>query len=94
MDYDGLYNLYLMANQQKSSPGQGAYWLKPEDIYAIANSFSPYDLYTKPNPNPTFAMDYSTDALAIKRLLGDLGIRQLIAFVSQNLILAYLNYHL
>jgi hypothetical protein len=62
-------------NKPKNSPNikteknNPAYYLSPEDIAAYVNSFSPYDLYMKPDYTP-FGMDYPTTAVNIQEPAG------------------------
>lgn len=93
MDYNNLWDVWLEA-MRKAPPKdfsevknrEGApknYFLTPEDMTALLNAYSPYDLYNKPNTTPQ-ALGYPTSAFNISNYPGDVGINNAIVQASQD----------
>lgn len=92
LKYKALFDDWLNAREQNAPEGikpiqqrKGApkgYFLKPDDMQALANAYSPYDLYTKPDNSPIY-MDYPTSALNIHNQDG-LGVRNAILLNAEE----------
>jgi len=72
---------YAPIQQHQGAPPTA--FLKPEDMNAVLNAFSPYDLYMKPDKTPS-VFDYPTTALNIHNLPNDVGVKDLIVLASED----------
>lgn len=92
LNYKDLFNQWLESHEQAAPQGMepirqrdGApkgYFLKPDDMQALANANSPFDLYTRPDQTPIL-MDYPTSALNIHNQDG-LGVDKAIVLNSEE----------
>lgn len=94
MVLDDLWKIWLLNRQQQTPEGYEqirqynnqniprAYWLQPENMAAVLNAYSPYDLFMKPDYTTAMDLGYPTPAFNINNKFG-VGIPSLIALASQ-----------
>ena len=71
---------FAKVKNDPESPGNS--FLTPEDMMAILNAVSPYDLYQNPDSSPKM-LDYPTSAFNINNRIGKMGISQAIVQASR-----------